>query len=170
MIAADRRAFAQAFNRLAVATRLPAAEADAAMQQVYWGALEDLPAEAVTGAADALAKTAQWFPKVAEWRRAAYQQQLTDVLRLPAGRDEDWHHECARCEDTGWVTKSCTPGTPATCGRPVQGAHQQAHAYTVRCACRDSNRTYARHHRVPRGREPGGFDARRAASHDDGWD
>lgn len=158
MTTGDRLAFAQAFNRLAVATRLPTHEADAAMQQVYWTGLVDLPLASVSAAAEALAKGAQWFPKVAEWRDAAYQQQVAELVALPAGREREWTHECATCEDTGWEERRCYPGTLHHCGRELCAAgseHRKEHTYVVRCPCRDTNRTYQRHHRVPLGRQHG---------------
>jgi len=124
------------------------------MQQIYWDGLDDLPIEGVAAAADVLAKSSQWFPKVAEWREAARTHQLEGLLRLPPGRDDEWKNECEACEDTGWQTKTCDPTTTPTCGRPVRGAHQHAHTYAVPCPCRATNRTYQRHHRVPKGREP----------------
>jgi hypothetical protein len=153
---ADRLTFAQSFNRLAVATRLPSSEADASMQQVYWDGLEDLPIGSVELAAEALAKAGQWFPKVAEWREAATRQRLAEVLTLPPGRDEPWQFECSACEDTGWETKSCYPGTAVNCGRKrcVDGGEfAREHGFTYRCSCRETNRTFQRHHCVPRGQE-----------------
>lgn len=67
----DKRRFLQAFNRLAVATRLPASEVDEAMPLIYFWGLEDLPIDLVEGSAHRLSKTQQWFPKLAEWRADA---------------------------------------------------------------------------------------------------
>ena len=142
----DRLEFAQAFNRLAVSTRLPTGEADAAMQQVYWTGLEDMPIEFVVSAADALSKASQWFPKVAEWREWATRLRLQSIIALPDGRDEPWHDECEACGDTGWEIRRCYPGTPNTCGHRncVKGKRLE-HNYAERCTCRPTNRTFQRH-------------------------
>lgn len=149
MTPADRLSFAQAFNRLAVATRLPVAEGDGAMQQVYWDGLRELPIDAVTAAAGTLETHARWFPKVAEWREAAYRQQLDARLQLPEGRDEPWQEECEACGDTGWERRRCYPGTANTCGHYhcVKGRRAE-HTYVERCPCRPTNRTYQRQQAV----------------------
>lgn len=145
MTNADRMQFAQAFNRLAVATRLPTGEADAAMQQIYWDGLTDAPVESVVAAADLLSHTSVWFPKLAEWREAAFRHRLEEVLMLPDGRDEPWHEECDACRDTGWEIRRCYPGTGNNCGRRRCMAGKSAeHTYAVECSCRPTNRTYQR--------------------------
>ena len=144
MTPADGVRFAQAFNRLAVATRLPAEQADEAMQRIFWDGLKDMPIESVEGAADVLGRKAQWFPRVSEWRQAAYSVRLHTVLELPESREEPWHHECATCEDSGWEYRTCYPGTLNTCGRRRCGKEANEHRYVVVCACRETNRTYQR--------------------------
>lgn len=151
MTSIDSVLFAQAFNRLAVATRLPADQTDESMQRIYWDGLIDMPIEAVVAAADQLAKQSQWFPKMAEWRDVAYQHRLRSVLSLPDGREEPWYHECSVCEDTGWERRTCYPGTLNTCGR--KRCHYE-HVYVERCTCRPNNRTYQRHHAVLAGGHP----------------
>lgn len=155
----DKKRFDVAFNRLAVATRLPADEGDPVMKQTYWEGLSELPIEAVEVAAANLAKTLGWFPKLAEWREAAkvHRSVLLDRALTPA-REEPWKHECEDCEDTGWRTFHCVPGTDVNCGRPkcIKGEylHLQAdgtvrvieHDYVVRCPCRPTNATYRRRH------------------------
>ena len=149
MSPADRLHFAQAFNRLAVATRLPAAEADGVMQQVYWDGLQEIPLEAVTASAQALERHARWFPKVAEWREAAYRQQLEVRLQMPEGRDEPWRDECDACGDTGWELRRCYPGTPKTCGhRNCVKGRRSEHTYVEPCPCRPTNRTLQRHQAI----------------------
>jgi hypothetical protein len=150
MTVTDRFAFVQAFNRLAVATRLPAAEADATMQQIYWDGLEDLPIDAVTAAAASLERAGLWFPKVAEWRDHAAQRQQQRLAALPAGRDEPWQAECDACDDTGWIPHRCYPGTGKTCGRRLclDGRYPHDHTFVVPCSCRETNRTYQRHRAV----------------------
>jgi hypothetical protein len=150
----DRLEFAQAFNRLAVATRLPSAEADAAMQQVYWNGLSSVAIESVVASANTLARSAQWFPKVAEWREAAVTHSLHERLKLAEGREEPWRHECPVCEDTGWELRRCYPGTGKNCGRRgcVRGGESRyEHGYTERCTCRPNNRTYQRNQAVING-------------------
>lgn len=140
MTVADRTRFKQAFNRLAVAVRLPADQVDAAMQRVYWDGLETYPIEAVEDAAVLLARQAVWFPKLAEWRDEATKASNARALRLALpdpGRA--WNAECATCDDTGWEPMTCSGG--AQCGR--QKEHGQ-HSYVVPCPCRATNRTYLR--------------------------
>ena len=86
MTATDKVRFAQAFNRLAVTTRLPAAEGDAAMQRLFFEGLSDYPVEAVEAAALEIARKSQWFPKLAEWRDAVKVARRTAASRLPAPR------------------------------------------------------------------------------------
>lgn len=84
MVATDKFAFKAAFNRLAVATRLPADQADAASQRIYFEGLQDIPIDAVVSAAQRLEQAAQWFPKVVEWRREARETQRVETrLQLP---------------------------------------------------------------------------------------
>lgn len=140
----DAHAFKQAFNRLAVATRLPADQADKAMQRIYFEGLEDLSLEAVTLAAQEIGLKSSWFPKLAEWREAAkLHEQVIRLRSLPAPREEPWHHECPQCEDSGFVIKRCFPDHPQPCG--VQRCKKKReHTYAVRCGCVETNRTYER--------------------------
>lgn len=138
--------FKRAFNTLAVATRLPAEQADAAMQQVYFAGLEDLPIDALELAAGYLAQTAQWFPKLAEWRDAAKIQRAATLKALPPGREEHWKEECEVCSDSGWELRTCHPGTPANCGRKNCQSEHAEHSYVTPCCCRPTNRTYMRTH------------------------
>jgi hypothetical protein len=81
MTATDKRAFAHAFNRLAVATRLPADQGDQSAQRIYFEGLVDLPIEAVLHAAGQLETRAAWFPKLAEWRQEARRAQRDETRR-----------------------------------------------------------------------------------------
>ena len=148
MTADDKIRFKQAFNVLAVATRLPADQADVPMQRIYFNGLQDLEIEAIVAAAGEMAKTAQWFPKVAEWRAAAKVAKVALIKALPEGREQPWEDECGACLDTGWEERRCYPGTANNCGRMkcVNGSNRPEHKYTTACACRQTNRTYARHH------------------------
>lgn len=136
----DRVRFKQAFNRLAVAVRLPADQADAAMQKVYWDGLEPYPIEAVESAADSLAKNAVWFPKLAEWRdvAGAAQSQHAISRALPSAT-RGWMSECGTCDDTGWEALTCAGSRQ--CGREKE---HSGHSYAVPCACRPTNHTYQR--------------------------
>ncbi len=155
MTAADKVRFVQSFNRLAVASRLPAAEADAAMQRIYFEGLEDLPIDAVEAAAGELVRTSEWFPKVSEWRTAAKTQRTVLLtLALPPAREEPWREECEACHDTGWELKYCYPGTPVICERRGPSPKRDCsrddvpeHTYVVPCVCRATNRTFQRTHR-----------------------
>ena len=146
----DKPAFAQAFNRLAVALRLPSHEVDPAMQQIYFDALKELPISAVVGAVGGLAKTAGYgFPRTSEWYSVAERVRVELTLKaLPAGREQPWQHECPHCEDTGWEYRDCHGDR--ICGRSKE---HTPHKFVTPCSCRNTNATYARHHRVPKGRE-----------------
>lgn len=148
----DRFRFKQAFNRLAVAVRLPADQADAAMQKVYHDGLETFPIEAVEAAADSLAKSAAWFPKLAEWREEAKKAQNTQAIAraLPSSANRVWQAECQTCDDTGWEPLECSGSRQ--CGREKE---HQAHSYVVPCACRQSNHTYQRRRAEQRERARG---------------
>jgi hypothetical protein len=158
MVPGDKTRFLQAFNRLAVACRLPAAEIDEHMKRIYYDGLADFAVEAVEDSATRIALTADWFPKLAEWRSAAGEARIDSLVKaLPPGRDEQWLHECASCEDTGWEEKTCYRGTANNCGRkacmsaPSEGVRPE-HGYVYQCSCRPTNRTYQRHH-LPKARE-----------------
>lgn len=146
----DDAAFLSVFNRLAVALREPQ-DGSGITVGVYFDALRDLPQEAVLEAARALSREPgrKFFPTTAEWRDAALKaagatlrKSLAEPTFQPRG--EAWHHDCARCEDTGWEVGHTCPGDE-TCGR--RGAHRP-HTYTRACPCRATNPTYLRHHHV----------------------
>lgn len=135
----DKIRFLQAFNRLTVATRLPADHVDAAMQRIYFEGLERFPIEAVEAAAGDLATSSQWFPKLAEWSDVAERARNARALLAVKPDQRVWHAECESCDDTGWEILTCS-GT-RQCGRDKEHA---AHDYAVPCACRLTNRTYLR--------------------------
>ena len=141
MIAAEKLRFAQCFNKLAIALRLPTADADVTAQRVYWEALEGYPIEAVEDAARHFTASAQWFPKTSEWLSGAEQARSARALAkcLPSPREEAWTDECDVCIDTGWETLSCEGDR--SCGR--HKPHAQ-HKYVVHCSCRHTNRTWQR--------------------------
>lgn len=137
----DKNRFDAAFNYLATATRLPVAELTPANKRVYFDALKDIATESVEGAAAQLAKSAQWFPKVSEWRESArLYRRGVEVKMLPtASRAEEWRHECDFCEDTGW-----TYDGGKTLHEVVLSAYE-GRPRMHRCPCRATNRTYQRH-------------------------
>lgn len=135
----DKLRFKQAFNRLAVATRLPADHADAAMQRIYFEGLQRFPIEAVESAAGSLAERSQWFPKLAEWCDTAERARNTRALLAAAPDGRQWHAECESCDDTGFEILTCSGR--AQCGRDKE---HQPHEYAVPCPCRMTNRTYQR--------------------------
>lgn len=141
-----RAEFLPIFNRLAVALREPQDESGVT-QGVYFDALGDLDVVSLTAAAVALSREQgrRFFPSTGEWFAAALAaagEARRKVLALPAGRTTPWQFECESCEDTGWVQGLTCEGS-ATCGRSKVHA---AHSFTRPCACRATNRTYARHH------------------------
>lgn len=149
----EKPRFLQAFNRLAVACRLPANEIDEHMKRIYYDGLTDFSVEALEDAADSLARSSQWFPKVAEWREAAGQARVEALVKaLPPARENGWEHECPACEDTGWEEKRCYPGTANNCGARRCLSEAAEHTYVYACSCRTTNRTYQRHH-LPKARE-----------------
>jgi len=150
MTDADKPAFAQAFNRLAVGLRLPPAEVDAVMQRIYFDALRDLPIAAVEAAVIPLQRVQGYgFPTTARWHEQAELQRVEQTLRaLPPAREEPWHFTCEHCTDCGFEERTCDGGR--MCGRSKPHA---AHTFATPCSCRDTNVTYQRHHRVPKGRE-----------------
>lgn len=138
----EKSRFKQAFNRLAVAVRLPADQTDDDMQKIFWQGLEAFPIEAVEAGAEHLALTAQWFPKLAEWRDAASSAQNAQAIaRALPPADRVWHSECATCDDTGFEILECNGTTLRACGRMKDHA---PHAFAVPCACRPTNHTYQR--------------------------
>lgn len=144
---AERLEFVQVFNRLCVALREK--DADAATMQVYFDALADLPFAAVQQGAVALQNEPgrKWFPTTGEWREAAQEageRQLKAAVKH--AREEPWRLECTLCEDTGWRLADCSGDS--FCGRERKHA---AHGFARACACRPTNRTWARHQKFGAG-------------------
>lgn len=140
-MADEKQRFNAAFMHLASVTRLPTAEITGETKRAYWEALNDLPITALESAAARLAKSAAWMPKAAEWREAAREIQRTGLVRaqLPGERSQEWRHECAFCEDSGW----CYDG-----GQTLHEVVVSAYAGRPRmhrCVCRATNHTYQRH-------------------------
>lgn len=167
MIDTDRRAFAQAFNRLAIAFPARLRDDDAqgsqfrAAVEVYWDALLDLPIGAITAAGRTLERTASFFPSPKEWREAALREKFTLTVKAlpppPAGAVA-----CETCDDTGWQIKTCAPG--ARCGRRrcAEALETYTHTFTQECSCRPTNGAYQHDRARMFGSVP--FDARMAAA------
>lgn len=138
-----RLAFAQCFNRLAVALRLPTKDIDRAQIEIYFEALADLPLWAVVEAARHLERHGgSFFPTAAVWHQAA-EDLIAQRQRQQTGPVLDQREsECMVCDDTGWEVLRCN-GT--TCGRRVD---HPAHTETRACACRATNTRYQRRHQV----------------------
>lgn len=98
----DKPAFAQAINRLAIATR--ELSPDTAKIRVYFDALKALEIEFVVAAAAAL-EDGQWFPKVGEWKEAAAKVERTRVDEQRAVMRKLKTPLCLACNDTGWEDK-----------------------------------------------------------------
>lgn len=126
----DKPRFNAAFGVLAVATRLSVAEIDPTMKRIYFDGLKELSIDAVEAGAQFLAHSSDWFPKVAEWKRASIVQRRHADLRalLPAKTQTrgPWRHECQTCEDSGWEVVLCEAG--ARCRRRICAKYDDAAA------------------------------------------
>jgi hypothetical protein len=118
----DKPVFVRAFNGLCIALREK--EPDAVQMRTYFKAMGDLDVELVAMAADRLSTSAEWFPKVPEWRKVAVdiaaergaviqavirKRQLAGLPPL-----------CAACDDTGF--------------------YESAAGWFKRCDCREMRR------------------------------
>jgi tRNA(Ile2) C34 agmatinyltransferase TiaS len=97
----DKPAFLQAFTRLAVALREK--DPDVLMMRVYFDALQDIEIELLLLAAERLMTTAEWFPKVSEWRAAARQGEAERVELQRILLRKRAAPLCPTCGDTGWA-------------------------------------------------------------------
>lgn len=139
---ADKKAFAQCFNRLAKAKR--AKDIDAADLQIYFDTLKALPLWAVEEAANELQRTPTFgFPDAATWYQAA-DAEVKRRQRESLHQQRQWRDECHTCQDTGWKEHQCTNDT--RCGRHfcTQMGEKHAHSYYSACPCREHNSTYRR--------------------------
>lgn len=96
----DKPAFAQAINRLAMATR--ELSPDTAKIRVYFDALKGIEIEFVVEAALQL-QTADWFPKVGEWKDAAVKVERERTEQQRAVLRKLKTPLCRACDDTGWA-------------------------------------------------------------------
>ncbi len=139
---ADKKAFAQCFNRLAKAKR--AKDIDAADLQIYFDKLQQFPQWAIDEAASELQQKHTFgFPTLDVW----YQQCEAEIARrlrenLIHGRE--WKEECGQCRDSGWKEATCTH--KHRCGRRFcdQLGEKHEHTFYSACVCRATNRTYQR--------------------------
>lgn len=142
MEAEDATRFAACIAALAVATR---GELDDPTIELYFRALEDVPIDLLEAASIELARTAQWFPRPAEWRKAVdvildRTQQLRGALGPARGTDGQlllpgqtggpWM--CPDCDNTGWVYVD-VPCTRAGCFGPKKTEGPHTHPATTRC-------------------------------------
>lgn len=140
MEAEDATRFAACIAALAVATR---GELDDPTIELYFRALEDVPIDLLEAASIELARTMQWFPRPAEWRRAvdiildrtrrshALIGGPTSQLSLPGDVDAPWF--CENCEGTGWVLVDM-PCEKTGCFGPGRDKGPHTHKATTRCA------------------------------------
>jgi hypothetical protein len=107
MTDADKPAFAQAMARLCIALREK--EPDAVQIRTYFAALGGLDVELVVAAADRIASTAEWFPKVPEWRSMTAKvererlEQQAEIIRKRRLAGES--ALCQACDDTGFESE-----------------------------------------------------------------
>ena len=118
MTDADKRQFAEAYQRLAIAHREK--DTDVISLAVYFDALRTLEIEFIEAAAERLI-TAQRFPKPGEWKRMAIaveheqrEAQRAFLRRLPSPL-------CTECSDTGF--RPCADNRVERC--PCQAVRRQ---------------------------------------------
>ena len=109
----------------------------------YFEALRDLPESILHESAKRIANqpARKYFPTTGEWREWALEVEA-EMRRAEIIGERVWKLECADCEDTGWTLPESCPGD-TTCGR--EKTHLP-HTFVRVCGCRESNRTYQRHH------------------------
>jgi len=142
MEAEDATRFAACIAALAVATR---GELDDPTIELYFRALEDVPIDLLEAASIELARTAQWFPRPAEWRRAVdiildRGAQVRDALGpargadgqllLPGATGGPW--QCPECDGTGWRPVD-TPCEKTGCFGPGRDRGPHTHTAVTRC-------------------------------------
>lgn len=138
--ARDSGEFGEIFAVLAIQLRWQ--DADEGSMQSYFDALKDISDALLKRSAHQLANEPgrRFFPTTGEWREAALRLEADDRRRVMSGV-RDWKIECTACDDSGWEYHHCEGDK--TCGR--QHEHRPHNFVTV-CPCRDTNRTYQRHH------------------------
>ena len=127
MTPADKLHFARIIARLAVAQREK--DLDALTTRAYFEGLKDREIEFVEMAAERIAFTATWFPKLAEWRREAIAIEAERVESQKAFLSRLREPLCAACGDSGW--REAGPG------RTAKGS---ATSRAQRCECANVRR------------------------------
>ncbi len=113
----ERRAFAVAFGRLALAHHT---ELDDPTMEVYWESLRDIPIQALVATlAHLTIHAAGYFPKTGEIRRAV----------------DEHNDKIQRMLPTGWPTGPCCADCDDTTWRDVRGMVE-------RCPCWHTNEVY----------------------------
>ncbi len=131
-------------------------ELDADTIVVYYDVMKEFSEEITYAAAAQLARTSKWFPKTSEWRECALLIEQ-NKRRAELSGPRSWKLECEVCEDTGWIFFWCLGlEVPASdLGRrdetmPVEQCDRDRshlpHSFVRVCPCRETNRTYQRHH------------------------
>ncbi len=141
-IGADRKTFAQCFNRLAKAKR--AKDIDTADLEIYYGVLGRYPLWAIEEAAlELMKKPTYGFPTTDVWVQEV-QAEIARRDRQNLTKQRAWKDECPTCGDSGWKEYVCTQ--EARCGRQMcaESSDKHTHTYYVACPCREHNGTYRR--------------------------
>lgn len=139
---ADKKAFAQCFNRLAKAKR--AKDIDTADMQIYYTVLGTYPLWAIEEAALELMKTPTFgFPTTDVWVKQI-QAEIQRRDRDTVARAREWKDECKTCHDSGWIEHLCA--AQHRCGRRfcAEMGEKHEHTYYAACLCREHNSTYRR--------------------------
>jgi hypothetical protein len=145
-VEADKKAFAQIFNRLAKGKR--ARDIDVSDLQIYYNVLSPYPIWATEAAADELLRTSTFgFPSTDAWLQEV-QAQIQRRLRQTLAGGREWNDECPTCRDTGWRDHLCN--AQSRCGRRscARSDATYEHPYHSACSCREHNRTYQRNTRA----------------------
>lgn len=106
-------AFSEIFAMLAI--QLRSTDADEAMARAYYVTLKDLDVELVAMAAEALAKSGEWFPKTSEWREAVHQVEHRRKEHQRALMRKSLTAWCQACSDTGWEHLEAGGVRPCSC-------------------------------------------------------
>lgn len=108
----------------------------------YSEALRNLPIAVLHESAKRIATEPgrKYFPTTGEWREWALEYE-SELRRAALTGSRDWKVECEDCDDCGFLFFEC-PGDK-TCDRDRP---HLPHTFVRVCGCRESNRTYQRHH------------------------
>ncbi len=131
-------------------------EADEETIGVYFDVMKEFQTNITHEAAAQLSRTSKWFPKTSEWRECALLIEQAK-RRADLSGPRNWKLECEVCEDTGFIFFWCLgiEVPESDLGRrdetmPVQQCDRDRshlpHSFVRVCPCRETNRTYQRHH------------------------